>query len=76
MSFLADSLEHLVRAGKSANGGCLTEVFQLARLSGNRLALAVSPSGQAWNPNIRSCRNVVPRYGPNGSFTSVRMNGQ
>jgi hypothetical protein len=43
---------HLVRAGKSASGSCLTEVFQLARLSGNRLALAVSPSGQAWNPNI------------------------
>lgn len=42
---------HLVRAGKTINGACMTEVFQLARLSGNRLALAVPTTGQAWNPN-------------------------
>ncbi len=43
---------HLVRAGKTINGACMTEVFQLARLSSNRLALAESTTGKPWNPNI------------------------
>ena len=45
----------LVRAGKSASGGCRTEFFRLVRLENNRLAIA-DPSNNsiAWNPNILS----------------------
>lgn len=67
----------MVRAGKTATGACLTEVFRLARISGNRLALAVS-SGQVWNSNIISvmaptfdctssdclfCEPAIPAFG-------------
>ena len=55
---------HLVRAGKTLNGACMTEVFQLARVSGNRLALAVSTTGQIWNPNI------LQQMGPTFDCTS------
>jgi hypothetical protein len=43
----------LVRAGKTATGGCRTEVFRLVRISGNRVAIAdpANPS-IAWNPQI------------------------
>ena len=54
---------HLVRAGKTPAGTCMTEVFQLARLSDNRLALAIG-TGQAWNPNI------LQQLGPTFDCTS------
>ena len=45
----------LVRAGKSASGGCRTEVFRLVRLANNRLAIADSSNPSiAWNPQILS----------------------
>ena len=34
-----------LRAGKTANGACRTEVFTLVRISGNRLAVAVTMNG-------------------------------
>jgi hypothetical protein len=45
----------LVRAGKTAMGGCRTEVFRLVRIPGNRVAIA-DPSNPsvAWNPQIPS----------------------
>jgi hypothetical protein len=45
----------LVRMGKSASGGCRTEVFRLVRLSNNRLAIA-DPSNLSlpWNGQIPS----------------------
>jgi hypothetical protein len=43
----------LVRAGKSASGGCRTEVFTLVRLANNRLAIAdSSDASKPWNPLI------------------------
>jgi hypothetical protein len=43
----------LVRAGKTATGGCRTEVFRLVRVSGNRLAIADSSNpSNPWNPQI------------------------
>lgn len=41
-----------LRAGKTAQGTCRTEVFTLVRVSGNRLALAISVNGQLrpWDP--------------------------
>jgi len=42
-----------LRAGKLANGACHTEVFNLVRLAGNRLAIAApgNPS-LAWEPRL------------------------
>ena len=43
----------LMRAGKSATGGCRTEFFRLVRLENNRLAIAdPSISSMPWNPHI------------------------
>ena len=42
----------------------MTEVFQLARVSSNRLAPAVSTTGQIWNPNI------LQQMGPTFDCTS------
>ena len=45
----------LVRAGKSATGGCRTEFFRLVRIENNRLAIAdPSNNSMAWNPQIIS----------------------
>jgi hypothetical protein len=45
----------LVRMGKSASGGCRTEVFRLVKLANNRLAIADSSNPlTAWNPQILS----------------------
>ena len=45
----------LVRAGKSATGGCRTEFFRLVRIENNRLAIAdPSNNSMAWNPRILS----------------------
>ena len=43
----------LMRAGKTATGGCRTEFFRLVRLENNRLAIADPDNFAApWNPHI------------------------
>jgi hypothetical protein len=43
----------LVRTGKSASGGCRTEVFTLVRIANNRLVIADSSNpSKPWNPEI------------------------
>ena len=45
----------LMRAGKTAAGGCRTEFFRLVRIANNRLAIADSSNPLvAWNPQIIS----------------------
>ena len=58
---------HLVRAGSSPNGKCLTEVFHLVPTTGNRLAIADS-LGKAWNPGI--LQKMGPTFGCQGDCFS------
>jgi hypothetical protein len=56
---------YFVRAGKNAQGRCLTEVFALTRVSGNRLAIADESGLSAWNPVI------LQKHGPTFDCVSV-----
>ncbi len=56
---------YFVRAGKTTNGDCLTEVFNLVRVAGNRLALAESDGLTAWRPII------LQKLGPTFDCTSM-----
>lgn len=59
---------HLVRAGTSPNGNCMTEVFHLVPTTGNRLALADGLTGRAWNPGI--LQKMGPAFGCQGDCFS------
>jgi hypothetical protein len=39
----------MVRAGKSADGGCQTDAFRLVRITGNRLAIADDKLNRPWD---------------------------
>jgi len=59
---------HLVRAGTSPSGKCMTEVFHLVPTSGSRLAFADGMTGKAWNPVI--LQKMGPTFGCQGDCAS------